>query len=45
MVCFFCWGEIIKFFLPIEKICVPLQLQKMKKNEENISTITQKKSQ
>ena len=35
----------IIFFLPIEKKFVLLQLQKLRKNEENISTITQKKSQ
>ena len=32
------------FFLPIEKKFVLLQLQKLKENEENIPTITQKKS-
>lgn len=32
------------FFLPIEKKFVLLQLQKLKQNEENIPTITQKKS-
>jgi hypothetical protein len=32
------------FLLSIEKKFVLLQLQKRRKNEENISTITQKKS-
>lgn len=35
----------MKFFLLIEKKFVLLQLQNLRKNEENISTITQKKSQ
>ena len=33
------------FFLPIKKKFVLLQLQNLRKNEENIPTITQKESQ
>jgi len=36
---------LVTFFLPIEKKFVLLQLKNLKKNEENIPTITQKKSQ
>ena len=39
------WTKGCIFFLSIEKKFVLLQLQKLKKNEENIPTITQKKSQ
>ena len=38
-------NKMMKFFLLIEKKFVLLQLQNLRKNEENISTITQKKSQ
>ncbi|MCQ2278298.1 MAG: hypothetical protein MJZ62_03260 [Bacteroidales bacterium] len=36
--------DLESFFLPVQKICVLLQFQNLSKNEENISTITQKKS-